>query len=196
LKQEITDRIVTNSGRSMMMISDIMDISALKQGKKVLKCCNASLRMLVLEIILSTEEMAKEKGIELINNTIEFEEDVFCDQNRIFQVLQNLLTNAIKFCSSGDTIRVEVERKGKNAKVSVIDTGVGMDKQKTDLIFNHSSMTSSVGTAGEKGTGFGLPLVKQIMEMHGSRIKVASEVGVGTTFSFELAISEYDLSPE
>jgi signal transduction histidine kinase len=102
------------------------------------------------------------------------------------QVLNNLLTNAVKFSYNGNRVYVTITAKEKTVRVEVHDEGVGIPPDKTEIIFQPFGKAASTGTSGEKSTGLGLFIVKNIIEGHNGTIAVQSEPGKGATFYFEL----------
>lgn len=108
---------------------------------------------------------------------------VYADEQMMSTVFRNLISNAIKFSSSGDSIYVEIIRIGQGYKITVKDEGMGMPKEVIDDIFNPKDRPQREGTSSEKGTGLGLLLCKEFVEMHEGEIMVESEPGSGTEFS-------------
>jgi two-component system, sensor histidine kinase and response regulator len=102
-------------------------------------------------------------------------------------VLRNLISNAIKYTKTG-AITLEAFHNNVQTKVSIIDTGVGIELDKRDKIFDVLKAKSTLGTSGETGSGLGLILCKEFIEKHGGKIWVESEVGKGTTFYFSLPL--------
>jgi len=131
--------------------------------------------------------VAQEKGLTL-------QEDgkaphVFADPNTVDAIIRNLVNNAIKFTPHGGTITVNYETTPDNfARINVIDTGVGMSPETAEKIFGLSDNITTQGTNGEKGTGLGLLLCKELVERNGGKISVASELDIGSTFSFTLPL--------
>lgn len=111
---------------------------------------------------------------------------VFADKDMLKAVLRNLISNAIKFSSSGGTVKVMAEKHKNETVVSVSDNGVGIDPEIQNGIFDISQIKPSAGTAGEKGSGLGLILCREFVEIHGGRIWFTSEPGKGSTFYFSL----------
>ncbi|MBN1990148.1 MAG: PAS domain-containing protein [Bacteroidales bacterium] len=132
---------------------------------------------------------AQIKGIELV---LELHSDlhVTADSNMLLTVVRNLVTNAIKFSSVGDSITLTAIEQGKRVVVSIADTGVGIPKSKIDKIFRVDGNVKSKGTANEPGTGLGLILCREFVQKNGGTIWVDSQEGKGSTFSFSLPKAE------
>ncbi|HEY9078745.1 HAMP domain-containing sensor histidine kinase [Magnetovibrio sp.] len=114
---------------------------------------------------------------------------VFADPHMVDAVIRNLVNNAIKFTPSGGTITIRYSSTpDKAARVDIIDTGVGMEPATAEKIFNLSENVTTQGTNGEKGTGLGLLLCKELVERNGGTISIASAPGEGSTFSFTLPL--------
>jgi signal transduction histidine kinase len=111
---------------------------------------------------------------------------VHADANMVQAILRNLITNSIKFSQSGDEVIVQAEETGGNVEISVIDEGVGIQEDALGKILSKKSMYTTHGTDGEKGSGLGLDLCIDFVEIHGGTIKVDSEAGEGSTFTFTL----------
>lgn len=126
---------------------------------------------------------ADNKQIALVNN-IKKGTEVYVDENMISTVIRNLLSNAIKFSHKGGEVILDMEEKNGEVLVSVKDNGVGISKEDRDKLFRIDVSLSTVGTAEEKGTGLGLILCKEFVEKHNGEIRVDSEPGKGSTFSF------------
>ena len=111
---------------------------------------------------------------------------VFADADMLRSILQNLITNAIKFTPNQGQIVISAVDKNEFIEISIIDTGIGIEAQRSSKLFNFIEFTSTTGTAGEKGTGLGLPLCKEFIERNGGKIWVESKIGKGSKFTFTL----------
>ncbi len=141
-----------------------------------------SLSDLVADIHTIFETPANEKNIQIINNVSE-STTVFADPNALSAILTNLVDNAVKYTPEGGQIRIEaLEEANNQLKIRVADTGIGMEKDKINDLFLLKKDKSEKGTAGEKGTGLGLHLVKELVELNKGIISAASEIGKGTSF--------------
>jgi len=142
------------------------------------------------ESLLSIREPAKVKGIELAIN-IPDHMKVFADRNMLLTVIRNLVSNAVKFTPVGGKMIVSATlTSGKTVQVSIKDTGIGMNRNIIDNLFQLNSQTNRNGTAGEPSTGLGLLLSKEFTENNGGKIWVESEVGKGSTFYFTIPVEE------
>ncbi|UPS90407.1 tetratricopeptide repeat-containing sensor histidine kinase [Bizionia sp. M204] len=129
------------------------------------------------------EQKLEKKGITLINQTLH--DFVYADRSMIEIVVQNLLTNAIKFSKSGDTITVANRISNGRSIISISDTGVGIAPENIEKLFKNSTFTT-VGTSNEKGTGLGLTICKELVDLNMGKIWVESSLNRGTTFYIEL----------
>jgi len=133
--------------------------------------------------LLKVNADAKEIQIEnKINNNLEVRADI----NSYRLIVDNLLSNAIKFTETGGKISIDMHESDSYYKISITDTGVGMQQDKLNKLFRVGENISSIGTVGEVGTGLGLILCKELVEKNGHKIYVNSELGKGSTFSFTI----------
>lgn len=129
------------------------------------------------------ERKLEAKGIQLIDNTLR--DFIYADRSMVEIVIQNLLANAVKFCDRGDSISISNQISNGKAIISVADTGVGIKKENIGKIFGNNTFTTR-GTNKEKGTGLGLTICKELIELNKGNIWVESTVNVGSTFYVEL----------
>jgi signal transduction histidine kinase len=114
------------------------------------------------------------------------------DYNRLYQVVSNLLGNAIKFTPEEGQVHIRVRSTPGEVVLEVQDTGVGIPAGQVAEMFQHFKHASRPGTAGERGTGLGLTIVRRLVELHGGQIAVESEEGRGTTFTIRLPVAGPD----
>ena len=131
------------------------------------------------------EENAKIKNI-ILQNNIKDDLKLKADRNMLRTMIHNLVSNAIKFTNSGVKIIISSKVSNGFTEISVSDNGVGIPKEYITRLFSLDSNITTKGTAKEKGTGLGLLLCKEMMDMHKGQITVESESGVGTTFKLIL----------
>jgi signal transduction histidine kinase len=135
------------------------------------------------------EPIAQNKGIDL-RTTIENEIIAKIDHNMISSVLQNLITNAIKFTRKGGEVNISVSKQPGKLNFSVSDTGVGMTAKQLQKLFRLDKASSSRGTNNEPGTGLGLIICKEFVESHRGEIWVESTLGKGSKFYFSIPLSD------
>ncbi len=144
---------------------------------------------IILETLSYFTQSAGVKGVELKTHlTPNFK--CFCDKDMISTVLRNLISNSIKFCKAGDYIKISVEKNTgeKNLYITVEDSGTGIKKENLATLFTKN--TSTEGTSGEKGTGLGLLLVKEMVETNKGKLFIESEYGKGTKVTFSVPLAE------
>ena len=185
--REVLQRIQSNGRHLLGLINDVLDISKIEAGQLYLSVTDYSMKDVVATVVTATESLANEKKLVLRAIVPENLPTGEGDERRITQVLLNLVGNAIKFTEVGE---IEVRASSEDAYfgLSVSDTGPGIPAEERDRIFEefHQLDTSTTRTKG--GTGLGLAISKKIIEMHGGRIWVESEVGHGSTFRFTLPV--------
>lgn len=184
--------VIRKSGENLLVIiNDILDLSKIEAGKMELERHPFPLISTLDSIKLILNIKAEEKGI-FLNESIDdgIPEYVIGDETRFTQIITNLVGNAIKFTENGGvTLKAELLHlnSGKaTIKFSVIDTGIGIPEDKIAKIFESFSQASSDTTRKFGGTGLGLTISKQLVELHNSQLEVASAVSVGSTFYFKV----------
>jgi len=175
------------------IINDILDFSKMDAGGLELEKCDFDLRALMEKTVKSLAGQAHGKGIELINDMpFDLEKMISGDPTRLRQILTNLIGNAIKFTEHGEvTVRSSLLRETDEQctiAFAVVDTGIGIAPEQQSLIFESFSQADGSTTRLYGGTGLGLPISKQLVEMMGGELSVESQLGRGATFSFDLTV--------
>ena len=179
-----------NTQNLIELVNDLLDASKLESGAIRLDVSSLDVRRVLDELRESIDPLAKEKGIELVETVPADLPAVEADRAKLRRILLNLLSNALKFTQKGGRVEVRAERLEQDrVRLSVSDTGVGIAPDDIERLFDKYEQARSRATRGEKGTGLGLYITKQLVELHGSQINVKSEVGKGSTFSFTLPVS-------
>ena len=177
-----------NSYRLLRLVNNLIDISRIDIGYYNLQSSNYNIVKVIEDITLSIAEYIKHKKINLLFNT-DFKEIILaCDPDKIERVMLNLLSNAIKYTDDGGSIQVSLNKVNNDVIISVKDSGVGIPKDKLELIFDRFGQANSILSRRCEGSGIGLSIVKSIVQMHGGKIEVFSEVGKGTEFVFNIPI--------
>lgn len=166
------------------LLQNLLEWARLQMEGAKLDLETVSLQEIVRENIRVLNPIALEKNISLKNGIGNM--TAFADRNMVRTVVRNLIANALKFTPSGGSVEISSRRTESTVQVTVTDTGVGMSTEKSAKIFALDQKTSTTGTAGEKGTGLGLPLCKDMIERIGGRIWVESACGEGSQFHFTL----------
>jgi len=174
-----------NIDRLTGIIDELLDISKIEAGKVKLKKESVDMASLIRQAASSFELSLKEKDLELRVNIPEQQVDAYVDPDKISQCFTNLVGNALKFTDRGH-IEVSLQEKEKEIECVVTDTGCGIAGEDLTRVFDKFQQFGRLSGAGEKGTGLGLSITKGIIELHGGRIRVESELGRGTKFSFNL----------
>lgn len=175
-----------NVKRLLNLINNIIDTTKIENGKYKINLEEENIVYIVEEIALSVRDAIESTGINLIIDTNTEEKIIKCDRNEIERCIINLLSNASKFTPSGGTITVDIEDLGEKVKITVEDTGIGIEEKYHKYIFDRFNqiVDSSMETKG--GSGLGLTITKHIIDMHNGEIYIESEVDKGTKFTIIL----------
>jgi PAS domain S-box-containing protein len=180
----LTETMLRSADRMQRMIDDLLDMASIREGRLSMKFGRTQIESLIEEALRLHETIAQEKKI-TVRRELALAESVWCDRERVLQVLSNLLGNALKFCGDSDTITVRGTIHDGRAEISIADTGPGIPREELPRLFDpYWSAARHVS----KGTGLGLYISRGIIEAHGGTIAVASEPGAGSTFTFTLPL--------
>ncbi|MDD2281683.1 MAG: HAMP domain-containing sensor histidine kinase, partial [Bacteroidales bacterium] len=176
------------SSKMLSLLNDLLDISKIEAGKLDLKKDEIDYNAFVAQNIRMNELLAKSKGIKIVSDLEVRGLIVSVDEEKINQVLNNLIGNAIKYSYPGSTITVKVFKEINQLVTQVIDNGQGIPEKEIEGLFYPFKQTSVRPTSGETSHGLGLAIVKKIIEGHNGHVGVSSEFGKGSVFSFILPI--------
>jgi PAS domain S-box-containing protein len=184
------EAIFTSGKHLLNLINDILDISKIEAGKMEFVFESTDIAELARTVMNSTAiALVKDVPVELISEIPDDVPPVLADARRIRQVITNLLGNAAKFTEEG-FIRLKVEQEDDQwVTVSVQDTGIGIPKERTHVVFKEFEQVDSSSTRRYEGTGLGLPVSKKFIEAHGGKMWFESEEGQGSTFYFSIPIN-------
>ncbi|MBV8897418.1 MAG: GAF domain-containing protein [Acidobacteriaceae bacterium] len=180
-------RIRSNGKHLLGLINTVLDIAKIESGQFTLNMQEYSIETVVETVRVATESLAQNKKLALTSAVTKPLPIGIGDEQRLTQVLLNLVGNAIKFTDTGE-VRVTAKAVDGQFAISVVDTGPGIPEQERTRIFQQFHQIDDSNTKAKGGTGLGLAIAKQIVEMHGGRIWVESTVGQGSTFQMELPI--------
>jgi signal transduction histidine kinase len=193
-------KTVENSGSHLLeLINDILDLAKIESGQITLEYTPTSIDQLCQSSLAFVKQQALKKQIQLQVVIPPHLPTMHLDERRIRQVLINLLNNAVKFTPDGGHIYLEAmqltqEPDQKYLRITVTDTGIGIAPENIQKLFKPFIQIDSALNRKYEGTGLGLSLVKQIVELHGGRVGLTSELGVGSCFTVEFPINNPDLS--
>ena len=182
--------MIHNLSQGMMtLLNNLLDITTIESGKIDLQPTPVAMRPYLRETEHYHRLLAERKKIHLVTEVADNIPLVMFDQERIRQVLSNMLSNAIKFSPMHTVVRLQVYPTPAGIEFSVLDQGQGIPSEELSKVFGAFQRTSTKPTAGEPSTGLGLSICKKIIELHGGHIGVESEVGRGSRFFFVLPLT-------
>jgi two-component system phosphate regulon sensor histidine kinase PhoR len=186
VNKDFLRKALNQSERLDALLSDLIEISRIESGEMKMSFRYFGLDEFLQQMVAETQAEAKRKNIRLSFSSESKAMEVLADKERLKQVLVNLLSNAIKYTESGGTVTVSDETVNNHVRISVRDTGCGIPAEHLPRIFERFYRVDKGRSRDVGGTGLGLAIVKHIVEAHGSKVEVQSEVGKGSTFSFTL----------
>lgn len=191
---------IYNSGQHLLsLINDILDLSKIEAGKMELMFeDDVNLSEIIQGVLPTVRGLIKDKPIELIVNLDPNVPLVRADPTKVRQILLNLLSNAAKFTEQGSiTLQTQIERTNSHEEilVSVADTGIGIAEEDQLKLFEPFSQVDASPTRKTGGTGLGLSISRYLVEMHGGKIGLKSELGKGSTFYFTIPVSDHNPRP-
>ncbi|MCH5267224.1 MAG: response regulator [Lachnospiraceae bacterium] len=191
--QDYISKILSSSNHLLSLINDILDMSRIESGKVYIEETECSLPDILFDLRNILIHQMNSKQLDFYIDTIDVvDEDIYCDKLHLNQVLLNLLSNAIKFTPAGGTISLIIKQKHGAPKgyasyeIRVKDTGIGMSEEFVNNIFEPFERESTSTVSGIQGTGLGMAIAKNIVDMMGGNIEVFSEQGKGTEFVLSL----------
>jgi len=183
--KEFTTEIYKALKGQFKLLENLLSWSRLQLGRMEFIKKRIILKELTDEIVEIVSGSSKQKQITVINE-VEMSFEIIADINMLRSILYNLIANAIKFTQSGGQITIHSQMINDYAHITVSDTGVGIEKDLADRLYRIDSQQTTVGTNGEKGTGLGLILVKEMVEKHKGEIMLNSIPGKGSEFTFTI----------
>jgi len=184
-QKRFVNHIKQASGHLLQLINDILDLSKIEAGQLELHCEDFSVEDAVPEVLSMIGPLATAKTIQL-QQELQASAGVYADRVRFKQILYNLLSNAVKFTPKGGKIDLSCHVDDTWICVSVSDTGPGIRPQDQQMIFEEFRQAEGSEVKSQEGTGLGLAITKRLIEQHGGRIWLESEVGKGSCFRFTL----------
>ncbi|MBI3916110.1 MAG: GAF domain-containing protein [Betaproteobacteria bacterium] len=188
-KQENYVRNIQASGKHLLsLINDILDLSKIEAGRMELDVSRVHIPSALQNAMIMIRERAQRQNV-VLSCTVEPQiTDIPADERKFKQIMLNLLANAVKFARERGRVDVDARLLDGHLVVSVRDTGVGIAKQNQQAVFEEFSQVGRHDSAKQEGTGLGLALTRRFVQLHGGTIKVESELGKGSTFTFTIPV--------
>ncbi len=187
-KQCLSD-ILTSGQHLLNLINDVLDLSRVEAGRMELRLKSLNLADVIDDVQQAVRPLLDENKHRMKVSIEEGLPQVRADENRLRQIFFNLLSNAIKFTPPGGELSVEASKEGDYCQLSVTDNGIGIKKEDQERIFEVFTQVDTLPDGRTRGTGLGLALTRQLVEMIGGRIWVESEYGKGSRFTFTLPLA-------
>ncbi len=199
-------KIAQASNHLLSLINDVLDMSRIESGKVTINERPENLAEILQELRNIIQSDVHAKNLELFIDTVDVtDEEIFCDKLRLNQILLNLTSNAIKFTPAGGTVAIRVTQKPSDSpkqglyEFKVSDTGIGMSPEFARTVFDPFTREQTSTVSGIQGTGLGMAITKNIVDMMGGTISVESEPGKGTTFTVSVELrfsaSHHEMAP-
>jgi len=183
----LINRIGSSIRKTFDLLENLLNWTRVQSGKIHPNSSEINLLVEIMPVITLLKEYASHKNIQ-IENGINPEHSAFVDKDMLKTIIRNLVSNAIKFSLHNGKIKIDTELKGGQVIVKVADNGIGMDSETLGGLFRMQAAKSRLGTLNESGTGIGLLVCKEMVELNRGKIWVESEEGKGTTFFFSLPV--------
>jgi signal transduction histidine kinase len=178
----------TNCIRLVRLINDILDIEKIEAGKIDFDLKPIELSTLIFSALSNNQMVGEQHGVHISCDQIIPGIKVNADNDRLMQVLTNLISNAVKFSPDGETVKISMSQKGHRVIVAITDKGAGIPIEFQSKVFEKFSQADSTTTRQKGGTGLGLAISKALIHKLGGTLNFISKIGDGTTFFFDLPI--------
>jgi signal transduction histidine kinase/DNA-binding response OmpR family regulator len=185
-----------NANRLLGLVNQLLDLSKLESSNMKLQTVPQNITPLLKSLVVSFTSHAERKRIALTFHSEVDEIRAYIDKEKIEKIITNILSNALKFTPEGGRIEVEAAKDGEYLNVRISDTGIGIPADKILKIFNRFYQVDRSHTREQEGTGIGLSLTKELVELHKGKIEVESTEGKGTTFVIRIPLGKEHLKPE
>ena len=191
--QDYLSKILSSSNHLLSLINDVLDMSRIESGRVFIEETECSLPDILRDLRNILQSQMKSKQLDFFMDTIDVvDENIWCDKLHLNQVLINLLSNAIKFTPAGGAVSLSIKQKPgapdgyASYEIRVKDTGIGMSKEFAARVFEPFERERNSTVSGIQGTGLGMAIAKNIIDMMGGTISVQSEQGKGTEYTLDL----------
>ncbi|WP_406661154.1 PAS domain-containing sensor histidine kinase [Methanolobus sp. ZRKC3] len=182
---------ITNSGNHLLeLINNILDISKFEAGRMELNCEHFTTKEILEDVESLIYPTSVKKNIDVKTEISPDDLEIYADKIKFKQIMYNLLNNAVKFTPQDGNIRITARYDNDQLSIEVSDTGIGISPEEQNIIFQPFRQVDSAESRKYQGTGLGLALVKQLVELHNGTVEVESEVGKGSTFKIKTPIKQ------
>ncbi len=185
-RMEFLSGIENHAEQMTLLVDDLLDLAAIESGKRAPKPSMVDLAELAQEVMKTLKPLAVRRKVKLVFGSASSSVNVPADRTQLKQVFTNLIDNAIKFNNEGGSVEIMIASEGKQVKVSVKDTGMGIPSDALARVFERFFRVDKARSKELGGTGLGLAIVKHIIESHRGTVSVESTEGQGSTFQFTL----------
>ena len=191
-KDNYFSKLSDSATNSMHLLENLLEWSKSQLGELSFFPRSFILLESIRNVINLLKDVAAEKKIDIVEE-LRYNPYVYADKRMIEVILRNLISNAIKFTNEDGELNIKVSIDKEFAKITIIDNGIGMPPEKVKTLFDLTKDNVSYGTKGEKGTGFGLVLCKNLTEQNGGSISILSKIGKGSKFIFTIPLSKTEV---
>lgn len=188
-QRDFVSTIKSTSEFMLNLINDLLDVTTIESGQLRLECAKADLNEITNHNVARNRVLAHKKGIRLDFEHADDIPPLTIDTGKIEQVLNNLIGNAVKYSHPNTCVTIRITRDDSCVKVNVTDQGQGIPQEDLPKLFKAFGRANVKATAGEQSTGLGLAIAHKIIEGHGGKMSVESQVGKGSSFSFQLPLN-------
>ena len=185
-----------NAHRLLRLINQLLDLSKMETGSMRLEVCQVEMGALIKQYVETFQSLADSKGITLKFESIEEGILAFVDRDKLQKIVFNLVSNALKFTPEGGRVMVSLATEPEHVVIGVSDTGMGIPPDQLEKVFNRFYQVDGTHTREQEGTGIGLALTKELVELHHGEITVSSEPGRGSRFIVRLPLGKDHLSED
>lgn len=190
------EMMLRNTQRLTRLVNQLLELSKFESGQMKLRASEMDIVEVVKGVVASFESLAARKGIRFTSSGLDAPIMGWFDKDLIEKILTNLLSNAFKFTGSEGKVDVTVARERLSIQISVADSGIGIPAAELDKVFDRFYQVDASQTREQEGTGIGLALAKELVELHKGQIFLTSEVGKGSTFTMHLPLGKDHLRVE
>lgn len=184
-QKELLGSVARHADRMLNLVTELLDLSRIEAGRFTLQRRPMDLAGVIQEVCASCRPVIDPRKLRLELQPVA---PVYGDRLRLGQVVENLLVNAVKFTPTTGSITLHLSARGRSAECAITDTGIGIPKREQQRLFERFFQSKVPAHIAARGTGLGLTIVKEIVQLHGGTIRVASQPGEGTTFTVSLPL--------